>query len=646
MCAAFYLEPHALNDLSRPKEKFGTILGYAPGNVPAYSSDYETADDRELPTRQSYRSYQDGIYMGHKWQCVEFARRWLYVNHGYVFDDIAMAHDIFRLKTVRHIADNRLLPLHSFYNGSLRHPEPGCLLIWEEGGEFEMTGHVAIVTEVTADYVRVAEQNVGHRKWPQGRNYARQLNAEVTEDGEYWIECSFGDAAIMGWVIQTDDAEHAETIEEPSTVLFNLLRQKAGKPARAEKSWLNMANPDEAAYVKMMGGHKLSSREADEDLFYLASESALAELRRATNELHGLYMHATNYVLKDDSLLRYFNIPQVLWPKIIQSWSNRRNQMITGRFDFALSDKGLKVFEYNCDSAACYMEAGKVQGRWAKHHGCKVGANPGKRLHKMLRDAWRHSDVDSVLHIMQDDDPEETYHALFMQEAMEQAGITSKILHGVDGLSWAEDGSIIDPDGMKINWVWKTWAWETALDQIREECGNDPEKLNRYKPGEKHGAHPRLVDVLLRGDVMVYEPLWTLIPSNKAISPIMWDMFEDFPYLLESAFELTESLKQKGYVIKPIVGRGGANITLVEKGKVLAETGGKFDDRDLIYQQMQRLPQLDDYYVQVSTFTAAGRYAGACVRVDESPVITMKSDNICLRIVEDEYFGELLNNQK
>ena len=74
----------------------GAFYAY-PGGVPAYSCDYDSADDEELPTRQAYRSYIDGVYMGHKWQCVEFARRWLYLNHGYVFDDIAMAYDIFRL---------------------------------------------------------------------------------------------------------------------------------------------------------------------------------------------------------------------------------------------------------------------------------------------------------------------------------------------------------------------------------------------------------------------------------------------------------------------------------------------------------------------------------------------------------------------
>ncbi len=75
---------------------FGTLLGIADGGVCSYSSDYETANDTEYPNRSAYRSYYDGIYMGYKWQCVEFARRWLYVNKGYIFNDVSMAYEIFK----------------------------------------------------------------------------------------------------------------------------------------------------------------------------------------------------------------------------------------------------------------------------------------------------------------------------------------------------------------------------------------------------------------------------------------------------------------------------------------------------------------------------------------------------------------------
>jgi len=626
---------------------FGTLLGMAPGNVPVYSSDYETADERQLPDRHAYRSYVDGIYMGYKWQCVEFARRWMYLNKGYIFDDVAMAYEIFRLRSVRVVRDNTHRPLSSYRNGSKRHPEPGCLLIWEEGGEFERTGHVAVVTEVAPQYVRFVEQNVGHRIWPPGQNYSRELKAVVTEMGEYWLECSFGDATILGWVIQTAPCEHAETFPERDRRLFNVQAREVENRGQAQSSWLNVANTDEAAYVAFMKGHKLTSRDEDQYKYFCLSESAADEIKRATNELHALFMHATDYVIRDESLLAKFNIPRALWKKIQQSWNNRRNQMITGRFDFSVSERGIKVYEYNCDSASSYLECGKIQGKWARHFGCQVGRDPGEDLHEALREAWRKSDVDDVVHIMQDRDPEETYHALFMQEAMEEAGIRSKTITGVEGLRWDRDGNILDADGVRIRWVWKTWAWETALDQIRAECDDDEEKLRTYRPGEMREGPPRLVDVLLRKDVMVYEPLWTLIPSNKAILPVLWTLFPNHAYLLNSSYVLTDALRSKGYVTKPIAGRCGHNISIFDRDELLVEeTAGRFQRQDQIYQELFKLPVVHGYNVQVSTFTAAGTYAASCVRADSSLVINLHSDNLPLRFVDDAEVLEAYDAQE
>jgi len=621
----------------KPPEKFGTLLGMAPGNVPVYSSDYNSADDEQLPDRHAYRSYLDGIYMGYKWQCVEFARRWLYINKGYLIDDVAMAFDIFELDSVRVVSDNTRLPLKSFRNGSKRHPEPGCLLIWEEGGEFEDTGHVAVVTEVSPDWVRFAEQNVGHVRWPDGHDYAREIKAKVTADGEYWLECSFGDANILGWVIQTEDARHAEAAKALDPRLLNLRLRQVPEKGQANRSWLNVANPDEAAYVSSMKGHKLSNVAGDQYKYLCLSESAHEELRDATTELHALFLHATDYVLRDDTLLERFNLPRVLWAKIHQSWNNRHNQMITGRFDFSVSERGIKVFEYNCDSASCHMEAGKVQGKWAQHFDCRVGRNAGQTLHDDLRDAWSKTRIGGLVHIMQDKFIEETYHALFMQEAMEAAGIRSKIINGVSGLSWDDDGNVLDPDGLKIQWVWKTWAWETALDQIRRECDDDPEKLANYKPGARHDGPPRLVDVLLRNEVMVYEPLWTLIPSNKAILPILWQLFPNHRHLLNSSFELTTELRRSGYVVKPIVGRGGNNIRIVDRdARLIESTDGQFERHANIFQELSRLPVIDGRHIQVCTFSADGTYAGSTVRVESSLIVNEASDLLALRIVDDE----------
>jgi glutathionylspermidine amidase/synthetase len=624
---------------SAPPARFGAVLGLGPGDVPVYSSDYDTADRKALPTRQHYRSYVDGVYMGHKWQCVELARRWLYLNRGYVFDDIAMAYDIFRLRHVRVVKDGALLPLQSFRNGAKRPPEPGALLIWNEGGEFHVTGHVAVATEVLPDRVRCIEQNVEDSVWPDGQGWSRELPMRIDVDGRHWVSCTFHDSSILGWVIQTEDATHAEEIEDPDPRLFNLQLHSIPPRGQAERAWLDEADENQAAYIEMMGGCKLANSPADQYKFFCISETAHSDIRRATNELHRMFLHATNYVLEDNDRLRKFNIPPALWPRIHQSWNNRRNQMITGRFDFSVSDRGVKVYEYNADSASCHMECGLIQTKWAEHFGCHMGWSPGEELHEDLVEAWRESETRGPLHIMQDRDAEETYHALYMKAAIEKAGIPCKIIRGTSSLQWGKDGEVLDADGQPIRWVWKTWAWETALDQIREDLADDEENLRLRRTIDRATQEPRLVDVLLRRDVMVFEPLWTLIPSNKAILPIMWQMYPNSRYLLESAFDLTDGLREAGYVAKPIVGRCGANITIVDRSaEKLEETAGKFDDRDQMYQQLFRLPQIDGANVQIGTFSVGGTYGGACVRLDRSLIITTDSDIFPLRVIPDDEF--------
>ena len=619
--------------------KFGTILGFGPGNVAVYSSDYDSADRRELPTRQAYRSHVDGVYMGHKWQCVELARRWMYHNRGYVFDDIAMAYDIFRLRNVRVIADDSLLPLHSFRNGARRPPEPGALMIWNEGGEFDVTGHVAVVSEVLPDRVRIVEQNVEHRVWPAGQTWSRELPMTLDADGGYRVDCTYADSEILGWVIQTDDPTDAEAVLEDDPRLLVPQIHTVRDTGQANVAWLDASDEKQAAFIELNKGCRLAT--ADDHLFtYVSiSETARRELRRATNELHRMFLHATNHVLEDESLLRRFNLPPALWPRIRQSWSNRRSEMITGRFDFALTERGVKVYEYNADSCSCHMETGHVQGRWAEHFGCTTGEDPGEDLLEHLIEAWRASGVDDVLHIMQDRDIEETYHALYMKSAMDAAGIRSKIVKGTSSLQWDDAGWVCDAEGVRIKWVWKTWAWETALDQIRHDLDDDAEELRLHHHVDHRAHKPRLVDVLLREEVMVFEPLWTLVTSNKAILPVVRAMFPSSRFLLESQYELTDELRSTGYVAKPIVGRWGANIAIVDRHEdVVAETAGRFEDQNQIYQELFRLPLVDGHNIQIGTFSAGGTYAGSCVRVDRSMIIGYDSDLLPLRIVPDEEF--------
>lgn len=599
---------------------FGTLLGYAPGGVAIYSSNYRSLAPGQSPFDASFRSYIGNEYMGHKWQCVEFARRFLFLNYGVVFTDVGMAYEIFSLRFLRQVVNDALLPLQAFANGSQRPPVAGSLLIWQKGGEFKGTGHVAVVTQRLGDKVRIAEQNVVHAPLPPGQQWTRELTL-VVRDGHYTLQDTFDDTEILGWMIQTENTEHS--LPQPHVPCQSLIIEGARLADNGQFNgpWLNEQDPLQHAYVQA-NGHAINQ---DPCQYFTITECAEQELIKATNELHLMYLHATDKVLKDDNLLALFDIPKILWPRLRLSWQRRRHHMITGRMDFCMDERGLKVYEYNADSASCHTEGGIILEQWAKQGYTGSGYNPAEDLLTELVGAWQHSDARPFVHIMQDKDLEENYHAMFMQRALTQAGFESKILFGLDGLRWDAAGQLIDDEGRLVNCVWKTWAWETVIEQVREVDEDE------YAAVPIRTGHPqnevRLIDVLLRPEVMVFEPLWTVIPGNKAILPVLWSLFPHHRYLLDTDFDINAELAKTGYAVKPISGRCGNNIDLVSgHDELLDKTAGKFTDRKNIYQQLWCLPQIAGKYIQVCTFTVSGSYGGTCLRGDDSLVIKKESD--------------------
>ncbi|WP_265524058.1 bifunctional glutathionylspermidine amidase/synthase [Providencia rustigianii] len=625
-----------MSNITSQHEPFGTLLGYAPGGVAIYSSDYSSIEDIDKHDDISFRSYIGNEYMGYKWQCVEFARRFLYLNYGVVFTDVGMAYEIFSLRFLRHVVDDDILPLRAFKNGSQVKPVAGSLLIWAEGGEFQKTGHVAVITHVFDDKVRVVEQNVLHHKLPVGQQWTRELPLQF-DNGIYTVIDTFTDTTILGWMVQTENDQFAYIEPDVNPQLMQLHGSKLDSQINFNYGWLDESNPIEHAYVKDKRGHRLN---ADPHEYFTISSTAENKLMQATNEVHLMYLHATEKVLKDDNLLKLFNIPEILWPRLRLSWQNRRHDMVTGRVDFCMDERGLKVYEYNADSASCHTETGLIIEKWAQVGGLKTGWNPGERLNEILTDTWKHTSAKPFIHIMQDNDGEEDYHALFMAQSIKAAGFEYKIIHGLDELEWNETGQVVDGEGRVLECVWKTWAWETVLEQLRQESESDITfSALPICTGHPHHNDIRLIDVLLRPEIRVFEPLWTVIPGNKAILPILWSLFPHHPYLLNTDFEINDELRQTGYAVKPIAGRCGDNIGLVDHlDEVLDETDGQFNYQENVYQQLWCLPKVSGRYIQVCTFTIGGHYGGVCLRSDPSLVIKKDSDIEPLWVLDDEDF--------
>lgn len=56
-----------------------------------------------------------------------------------------------------------------------------------------------------------------------------------------------------------------------------------------------------------------------------------------------------------------------------------------------------------------------------------------------------------------------------MKRAIESAGKRAKIVESLSNLSRNTLGSILDKDGEQVTTVWKTWSWETIMEQVRHE---------------------------------------------------------------------------------------------------------------------------------------------------------------------------------
>lgn len=170
-----------LNDCTT---SYGKVLGKSDDNTIAYSN---CSSDCVYFSPNKYL----GTYTGIKWQCVEYARRWLLKNKRVVYGDVDYASDIWKLSFVTN-PKGKKFNFTTHLNGTNKAPEIGNLLIYSN--EFLGTGHVAVITgiNIKKGFVLLSEQNYDNTEW-QG-NFARKVDI-IVKNKQYWILDSY----LLGW---------------------------------------------------------------------------------------------------------------------------------------------------------------------------------------------------------------------------------------------------------------------------------------------------------------------------------------------------------------------------------------------------------------------------------------------------------------
>ena len=407
-----------------------------------------------------------------------------------------------------------------------------------------------------------------------------------------------------------------------------------------DEPWLDLSNPAEKIFADTYGidfnRGRLGETEAN---FYVMNERLYDACATAATECHRMAIAATRRVLESDDLLRRFQIDEKYWGRLRRSYETQSYPLL-GRFDLAVDQTGtqLKMFEYNADSASTLLECGVVQQKWAAATGLcpKQSFSSGKEMTARLEQAWQAA-IDggvvapgSTVHFLVDDDDEERYTGQYVAQAAEACGLRCEFpAAGLDGLMWHGAQVCDRSSGEVVKTVWKTWAWETVITDAE-----DDEKNGGGTRSRADGATVRLCDVLLGSeDIHVFEPMWKMIPGNKAILPILSEMFPDHTNLLKTTWEPTAEMVAAGYARKPIVGRQGMNVALVGPGgHILQQEDGKFGDREHVYQELFVLPKYDDYYPLLGGWMVGHKFGGVGLREDLSLITNNESPCSCVRV--------------
>lgn len=295
-----------------------------------------------------------------------------------------------------------------------------------------------------------------------------------------------------------------------------------------------------------------------EEHHYAISSGEVARWEATTNVLLDLLVEAGDHVIAE-GLWERFGIPDWAAPRIAETWESEP-PMLYGRFDLALAPDGrLKLLEFNADTPTCLLETA-VQWHWLVDK-FGDGADQWNRVHEALVERWTEMRVAArlpdghvhFLHTNAELSGEDFVTTAYLMETARQSGLKTSILP-IEHVAYDESLGFLGAEGEPIRTAFKLYPWEWM---VHEEFGRPA--VRRMGAGT--------------GETQWIEPIWKMLWSNKAILPVLWELFPGHDNLLPAFFETDlaadDPRRPRDYVRKPILAREGANAEVVRDGAVV-----------------------------------------------------------------------------
>jgi len=347
-------------------------------------------------------------------------------------------------------------------------------------------------------------------------------------------------------------------------------------------------NWQKAAENLGFGFHTTNIPYWDESAYYSFEMDEILAIEKATAELWTMCLDAVQHVM-DEGLYERFAIPEWIISYIERTWTED-HPAIYGRFDLCYKNGQIKLLEFNADTPTSLFEAGIVQWFWLQDF--DKTQDQFNSVHEKLIDYWKYLKAylnPGPLHFTcLKETLEDLTNTEYMRDCALQAGLQTKLVF-VDDIGWNSNANVfVDMENEPIKNVFKLYPWEWLLsDDFGKKILED------------------------RNRAFWIEPAWKMILSNKAILPILWELYPAHPYLLPAYFE---NNKLTNYVKKPILSREGANISLVRNNDLLQHNDGAYGKEGYIFQELFELPDFGGVYPVLGSWVIGQEPAGMGIR--------------------------------
>lgn len=312
----------------------------------------------------------------------------------------------------------------------------------------------------------------------------------------------------------------------------------------------------------------------------LVNESEAEAYYSAANTLYDLYVEAAGYAI-EHRLYDQLGIAPSLVPLIEQSWE-RDDWHLYGRFDLAggLDGQPIKLIEFNADTPTALFETSIVQWAQLKANGLDE-ARQFNNIHAMLAENFRRvvvgddADFSDAYHQEKflfssiGGDPEDERTVRYLQQVAHEAGLFTDFCF-MHEAGFMERQGVFNRDQQRADFWFKLFPWEDIAEQ-----------------------EPQLTETLAGisdlGSTRFINPAYTLLFQSKGILALLYQLFPDSPYLLETRFG---PLAGKPQVEKKLFGREGENTRILDAGgAVVSARDGRYGHHPSIYQEYVELPR-------------------------------------------------------